>query len=83
MDIYETLLGLAVVFAIPGVTWFLVRRCTSDITKKICDIEIKQHDLREKLPIDYVRAEQYGRDIRDIKDLLKNIFDKLDKKADK
>jgi len=83
MNIYETILGLAVVFAIPGVTWFLVNRCTRGIAEELCSIKDRQHKLREQLPIDYVRSERYTRDIQDIKALLQGIFNKLDQKADK
>lgn len=33
----------------------------------------EQLDLRKTLPIDYVRSEPYEKDIREIKDLIKNV----------
>ena len=39
--------------------------------------------LREDLPREYVAKEDYRRDIYEIKDILKQIFNKLDNKADK
>ena len=39
-------------------------------------------DLR-KVQIEYVTKDDYFRDVREIKDMLKLIFDKLDSKADK
>jgi hypothetical protein len=39
-------------------------------------------DVRN-LPHDYVSREDYKADIRDIRDMLGKIFDKLDNKADK
>jgi hypothetical protein len=35
------------------------------------------------LPHDYVQKDDYRADMRDVKELLKQIFDKLDGKADK
>jgi hypothetical protein len=42
--------------------------------------------LEEKisnLPVTYVQKDDYRRDIDDVKSMLKQIFDKLDNKADK
>lgn len=39
--------------------------------------------LREQLPKTYVSRDDYKSDIRDIKDMVHRIFDKLEEKADK
>lgn len=39
--------------------------------------------LREQLPKTYVSRDDYKSDIRDIKDMVQRIFDKLEEKADK
>jgi len=49
----------------------------------ICNIKEKQGNLRETLPIYYVRNHKYEKDIREIKEMLDKIFDKLDSKMDK
>jgi hypothetical protein len=51
----------------------------NNITKAIVRLEDKVADL----PMIYVQKEDYRRDISEIKDMLKQIFDKLDNKADK
>lgn len=45
--------------------------------------EDKIAELERNLPHDYVQKDDYRSDMRDVKDLLKQIFDKLDGKADK
>lgn len=39
--------------------------------------------LKELLPHDYVQKDDYRSDIKEVKDILRQIFDKLDGKADK
>ena len=39
--------------------------------------------LREQLPKTYVSRDDYKSDIRDIKNIVQRIFDKLEEKADK
>ena len=39
--------------------------------------------IREQLPKTYVSRDDYKSDIRDIKDMVQRIFDKLEEKADK
>ena len=39
--------------------------------------------LREQLPKTYVSRDDYKSDIRDMKDMVQRIFDKLEEKADK
>jgi cell fate (sporulation/competence/biofilm development) regulator YmcA (YheA/YmcA/DUF963 family) len=45
--------------------------------------EDKLGELERTLPHDYVQKDDYRADMRDVKELLKQIFDKLDGKADK
>lgn len=52
--------------------WTAVGELKSDLSK-----------LREDLPKTYVHRDDYREDMRDIKDLLNKIFDKLDNKQDK
>ena len=52
--------------------WTAVGELKTDLSK-----------LREDLPKTYVHRDDYREDMRDIKDLLNKIFDKLDNKQDK
>lgn len=52
--------------------WTAVKELKSDLSK-----------LREQLPTTYVVRDDYREDIREIRDMLGKIFDKLDGKQDK
>ena len=69
-QIFNVILGLVAFFG----GWVL-----NNITKAI---ERLDSDVRE-MPRDYVSKEDYHRDIDEIKDICKQIFNKLDSKADK
>ncbi len=64
------------VVAIAG---FLAVFVFNSTTKKIQRLE----DEINKLPKEYVQKDDYRGDIAEIKQILKQIFDKLDNKADK
>ena len=69
-SLFNIIVGLAAFFG----GWVL-----NNITKAI---ERLDDDIRN-LPHDYVSKEDYRRDIDEIKDICKQIFAKLDNKADK
>lgn len=48
------------------------------IDEEIKTIKQRQLELREKMPIEYVRNEIYRDDVRDIKDKINKLFDKVD-----
>lgn len=52
--------------------WSAVKELKADLAK-----------LREELPKTYVARDDYKSDIRDIKEMVSRIFDKLEVKADK
>ena len=52
--------------------WAAVKELKSDLSK-----------LREELPKDYVARDDYRQDIREVKEMLNKLFDRLDNKADK
>jgi len=58
---------------------FLAGWVLNNITKAIDRLD---SDIRD-MPRDYVTKEDYHRDIDEIKDICKQIFNKLDNKADK
>lgn len=68
--LFNIIIGLAAFFG----GWVL-----NNITKAI---ERLDQDIR-KLPHDYVSKDDYRRDIDELKDICKQIFAKLDNKADK
>ena len=62
-----------------SVAGFLAVYTLNNLTRKIQRLE----DELKTLPHDYVQKDDYRADMRDVKELLKQIFDKLDGKADK
>jgi len=75
---YQTLLniGLTLVSSVTGwfarELWAAVKELKSDLAK-----------LREDLPKEYIAKDDYKDDIRELKDMIGKIFDKLDNKSDK
>jgi hypothetical protein len=69
-SIFNIVVGLAAFFG----GWVL-----NNITKAI---ERLDDDVR-KMPFEYVSKDDYRRDIDELKDICKQIFNKLDSKADK
>jgi hypothetical protein len=58
---------------------FLAGWVLNNITKSLSRLE----DRLEEFPQRYVAKDDYRRDIDELKNICKQIFDKLDKKADK
>lgn len=77
MDL-QTLINLALTSFSLVVGWFArelwaaVKELKSDLAK-----------LREELPKQYLAKDDYRDDIREIKDMLSKLFDRMDHKADK
>ena len=68
--------GLGVLLALVG--WFArqVWDAVKDLQREIRDIEVD-------LPRNYIRRDEFMDNMREIKDMLGKIFDRLDNKADK
>lgn len=62
---------------------FLAAFVFNQTTRKIQKLEDDAASLRENLLKDYVQKDDYKADIAEIKSILRQIFDKLDGKADK
>ena len=62
-----------------SIAGFLAIYVINGMTKSIQKLEDKISDL----PYMYIGRDDYHRDIAEIKDICKQIFDKLDNKADK
>lgn len=55
------------------------RSCPARVTdEEIKTVKQRQFDLRERMPIEYVRNEIYRDDVRDIKDKIGKLFDKVE-----
>ena len=69
-------LGLGSAMAVIGwfarEMWGAVKELKSDLSK-----------LREDLPKEYVSKNDYREDIRELKEIMNKVFDRLDNKADK
>jgi len=64
---------------IVGIAGFLLVFVFNSITRKLQKID----DTLASLPKEYVQKDDYRADITEIKSILKQIFEKLDNKADK
>ena len=54
------------------VLWYAVDELKKDLSK-----------LREELPKEYVGKDDYRQDVKELKEMLSKLFDKLDNKSDK
>lgn len=62
-----------------AVTGWLARTLWEAVQKLQSDI----HDIEIDLPRNYVRRDEFSENMREIKDMLGKIFDRLDNKVDK
>jgi hypothetical protein len=53
------------------------------VMQRLQRMEDKLGELERNLPHDYVQKDDYRADIKEVKDILRQIFDKLDAKQDK
>ena len=65
--------------AVVSIAGFLAVFVFNNVTKQIQRLEDKINEL----PKEYVAKDDYRVDISEVKDILKQIFNKLDNKADK
>lgn len=69
-----------------GLALWVLNSMTRQIQKqddKITLLEERLSNLKDALPHDYVQKADYREDIKEVKDILRQIFDKLDNKQDK
>ena len=66
-----------------SVAGFLAVFVFYQVMQRLQRLEDTLSSLEKQLPHDYVTKDDYKSDIKDIKDILRQIFDKLDNKADK
>ena len=75
---YQTLLNIGLTL-ISSVTGWFARELWSAVKELKADLA----KLREDLPKTYVAKDDYKDDIRELKEMINKIFDKLDNKSDK
>jgi cell division protein FtsB len=75
---YQTVLniGLTLVSSVTG--WF-----ARELWAAVKELKVDLAKLREELPKSYVAKNDYKNDIRELKEMINKIFDKLDNKSDK
>lgn len=66
-----------------SVAGFLVIFVFYQVMQRLQKLEDNLSALEKQLPHDYVTKNDYRADIKEVKDILRQIFDKLDGKADK
>jgi hypothetical protein len=74
----QTLINIAAGGAIAVASWF----CKS-IWDAVNELKDDIHRIEVELPINYVRKDEFFENMKEIKDMLRQIFDKLDGKVDK
>jgi len=53
------------------------------VMQRLQRTEDKLSEMERNMPLTYVQKDDYKSDIKEIKDILRQIFEKLDNKADK
>lgn len=66
-----------------SIAGFLVMFVFYQVMQRLQRSEDAVASLKEKLSGEYVHKEDYRNDIKELKDMLRQIFDKLDNKQDK
>jgi hypothetical protein len=77
MDV-QTIINLVLGFSLTALGWF-----AREMWDAVKELKADLAKLREELPKSYVAKEDFRRDIDELKDICKQIFAKLDHKADK
>lgn len=65
------------------ITGFLAAFIFYQVMQRLQRAEDKIGEMERNLPHDYVQKDDYRNDVRELKDMLRQLFDKLDNKADK
>ncbi len=74
----QTVINLVLGVASTAIGWF-----ARELWTAVKDLKADLAKLREELPKTYVTRDDFREDMRELKDMLGKIFDKLDGKADK
>ena len=74
----QQLLNVGLSVAMAGIGWF-----ARELWAAVKELKADLSKLREDLPRTYVGRDDYKSDLKDIREMLGKIFDKLDAKQDK
>lgn len=74
----QDLINLGLIAAASVLGWF-----ARELWSAVKDLKADLARLREELPRSYVARDDYKDDIREIKEMLTKLFDRLDHKVDK
>lgn len=74
----QAMINIAAGVAIAVASWFC--KAMWDAVQQLKD---DLHKLEVELPSNYVKKDEFSENMKEIKDLLRQIFDKLDGKVDK
>ena len=77
MDV-QTIINIVLGFSLTALGWF-----AREMWDAVKELKADLGKLREELPKTYVVKEDFRRDIDELKDICRQIFAKLDHKADK
>lgn len=66
-----------------SIAGFLAMFIFYQVMQRLQKTEDALDSLKDKLSSEYVHKDDYRNDIKDLKDMLRQIFDKLDNKQDK
>ena len=75
---FQTIVNFGLTTASLVVGWF-----ARELWAAVKELKADLAHLREELPKQYLAKDDYRDDIRDIKEMLNKLFDKIDNKADK
>jgi len=75
---YQQILNIALSIAMTIVGWF-----ARELWSAVKELKADLAKLREDLPKEYVAKDDYRQDIRELKEMMNKIFDKIDAKQDK
>ena len=66
-----------------GVTMAIIGWFARELWSAVKELKFDLSRLREDLPRKYIMREDYKQDIRELKEMIGKVFDKLDSKTDK
>jgi antirestriction protein len=75
---YQQLLNIVLGTAMAVVGWF-----ARELWAAVKELKADLYKLREDLPKEYVSKDDYRQDIRELKEIMNKVFDKLEHKLDK
>lgn len=74
----QGIINLAAGASLAVMGWF-----ARQLWEAVAELRKDVHDIEVALPSNYVRRDEFGDSVKEIKDMLGKIFDKLDNKADR